>query len=77
MYNTYDVHFYASFTLAQLWPRLQASLQYDFRDTVLRTESERRKHLFDGKIANRKDFSAIPHDLGDPGKKHSILGTII
>ncbi|VVC95593.1 unnamed protein product [Leptidea sinapis] len=25
MYNTYDVHFYASFALAQLWPNLQES----------------------------------------------------
>ena len=29
MYNTYDVHFYASFALAMLWPKLQLSLQYD------------------------------------------------
>lgn len=29
MYNTYDVHFYASFALVMLWPKLQISLQYD------------------------------------------------
>lgn len=29
MYNTYDVHFYASFALVMLWPKLQLSLQYD------------------------------------------------
>ncbi|KAJ7425461.1 non-lysosomal glucosylceramidase [Pitangus sulphuratus] len=29
MYNTYDVHFYASFALIMLWPKLQISLQYD------------------------------------------------
>lgn len=29
MYNTYDVHFYASFALAMLWPKLELSLQYD------------------------------------------------
>jgi hypothetical protein len=23
MYNTYDVHFYASFSLIQLWPQLE------------------------------------------------------
>lgn len=28
MYNTYNVHFYASFAL-MLWPKLQISLQYD------------------------------------------------
>lgn len=68
MYNTYDVHFYASFTLAQLWPKLQASLQYDFRDTVMRLEGEQRTHLFDGTVGNRKDHGCIPHDLGDPGE---------
>ncbi len=30
MYNTYDVHFYASFALLQLWPQLELSLQKDF-----------------------------------------------
>ena len=30
MYNTYDVHFYASFALVMLWPHLQLSLQYDY-----------------------------------------------
>ena len=30
MYNTYDVHFYASFALIMLWPELQLSLQYDY-----------------------------------------------
>lgn len=29
MFNTYDVHFYASFALVKLWPKLQLSLQYD------------------------------------------------
>lgn len=29
MYNTYDVHHYASFSLIMLWPKLQISLQYD------------------------------------------------
>ena len=34
MYNTYDVHFYASHALANLWPNLQVSLQYDFKDAI-------------------------------------------
>lgn len=29
MYNTYDVHYYASFALIMLWPKLALSLQYD------------------------------------------------
>ena len=30
LYNTYDVHFYASFALADLFPGLQLALQYDY-----------------------------------------------
>ena len=30
MVNTYDVHFYASFALIQLFPELELSIQYDF-----------------------------------------------
>ena len=29
MYNTYDVHFFASFALVMLWPNIQLALQYD------------------------------------------------
>lgn len=36
MYNTYDVHFYASFALAMLWPKLELSLQYDMGGFVPR-----------------------------------------
>ncbi len=28
-YNTYDVHFYASFALVMLWPQLELSVQRD------------------------------------------------
>ncbi|XP_075215795.1 non-lysosomal glucosylceramidase [Lycorma delicatula] len=66
MYNTYDVHFYASFTLAQLWPLLQASIQYDFRDTVFEENTSKQWFLYDGKIAERKVKCSVPHDLGDP-----------
>ena len=34
MYNTYDVHFYSSPALVQLWPQLQLSLQYDMAEYV-------------------------------------------
>lgn len=29
MYNTYDVHFYASYALIMLWPKLALSVQYE------------------------------------------------
>ena len=30
MYNTYDVHFYASWALATLWPKLSGSISKDY-----------------------------------------------
>ncbi|XP_037870253.1 non-lysosomal glucosylceramidase isoform X1 [Bombyx mori] len=67
MYNSYDVHFYASFALAQLWPNLQVVIQYMFRDTVAMETEKSRKSLYDGKIVKYKTKDSIPHDLGDPG----------
>lgn len=67
MYNTYDVHFYASFTLAKLWPKLQASIQYMFRDTIDNSLNITRKHLSCGTSGLRKYKYSVPHDLGDPG----------
>ncbi|XP_075974946.1 non-lysosomal glucosylceramidase isoform X2 [Anticarsia gemmatalis] len=66
MYNTYDVHFYASFALAQLWPNLQVVLQYMFRDTIEMETEKCRPSLYDGKSCKFKIKDSIPHDLGDP-----------
>ncbi|XP_059046558.1 non-lysosomal glucosylceramidase isoform X2 [Achroia grisella] len=66
MYNTYDVHFYASFALAQLWPNLQVVLQYMFRDTITQESEKFRQSLYDGKSVKFKIRDSIPHDLGDP-----------
>ncbi|XP_050440390.1 non-lysosomal glucosylceramidase isoform X2 [Adelges cooleyi] len=66
MYNTYDVHFYASFALATLWPKLQACIQYKFRDTIDVSLQITRKHLFHGTSGLRKYKYSVPHDLGDP-----------
>ncbi|CAH2076649.1 unnamed protein product, partial [Iphiclides podalirius] len=66
MYNTYDVHFYASFALAQLWPNLQVVLQYMFRDTIAMETVKCRQSLYDGKSVKFKIKDSIPHDLGDP-----------
>ncbi len=67
MYNTYDVHFYASFALAMLWPKLQEVLQYDIRDTLEQENKTQRWHLYDGKSQDRKVKNTVPHDVGDPG----------
>lgn len=73
MYNTYDVHFYASHALANLWPNLQISLQYDFRDSIFMEMTEPRKHLYDGKSSGRKVKNTVPHDLGDPDEEPFTL----
>ncbi|XP_047513512.1 non-lysosomal glucosylceramidase [Pieris napi] len=66
MYNTYDVHFYASFALAQLWPNLQVVLQYMYRDAIALETTQCRQSLYDGKYVKFKIKESIPHDLGDP-----------
>lgn len=73
MYNTYDVHFYASHALINLWPNLQVSLQYDFKDSISKEIVDTRKHLYDGKSAGRKVKDSVPHDLGDPEEEPFLL----
>ncbi|KAJ1212624.1 hypothetical protein NDU88_000279 [Pleurodeles waltl] len=66
MYNTYDVHFYASFALIMLWPELEISLQYDMALAVLKEDSRRRQHLMNGQVSMVKTKNIVPHDVGDP-----------
>uniref|UniRef100_A0A8C0U3X6 Non-lysosomal glucosylceramidase n=2 Tax=Cyanistes caeruleus TaxID=156563 RepID=A0A8C0U3X6_CYACU len=67
MYNTYDVHFYASFALIMLWPKLQISLQYDIAVTVVNEDVQPRQYLMCGQTAQVKMKNVVPHDIGDPG----------
>uniref|UniRef100_A0A8C3E6Y6 Non-lysosomal glucosylceramidase n=3 Tax=Corvus moneduloides TaxID=1196302 RepID=A0A8C3E6Y6_CORMO len=66
MYNTYDVHFYASFALVMLWPKLQISLQYDIAVTVVNEDVQSRQYLMCGQTAQVKMKNVVPHDIGDP-----------
>ncbi|XP_045109559.1 non-lysosomal glucosylceramidase-like isoform X1 [Portunus trituberculatus] len=66
MYNTYDVHFYASWALVMLWPELQKSLQYDMAQWTTSADLTPRTHLFRGNKGVRKLANAVPHDAGDP-----------
>ncbi|XP_073994455.1 non-lysosomal glucosylceramidase isoform X2 [Rhodnius prolixus] len=66
MYNTYDVHFYASFALIMLWPKLQLSLQYDMRDAISVEDQSRVWYLYNGFTGFRKTKDTVPHDFGDP-----------
>lgn len=66
MFNTYDVHFYASFALIMLWPMLQLSMQYDYADAVPKEYEPRINFLYDGESGMAKSKNCVPHDLGDP-----------
>ena len=54
MYNTYDVHFYSSFALLELFPQLEYSLQIDFAHAVLQEDASMRRLLANGSIQPRK-----------------------
>lgn len=69
MVNTYDVHFYASYALALNWPKIQALIQYDFKDAIFVEEKQLVKELFTGHYIERKVINSVPHDLGDPGEE--------
>ncbi|KAI4808753.1 hypothetical protein KUCAC02_000799 [Chaenocephalus aceratus] len=66
MYNTYDVHFYASFALIMLWPKLALSLQYDIAGSVVQQDPMERLHLMSGRYSPVKAKNVVPHDIGDP-----------
>lgn len=63
LWNTYDVHFYASFALLSLFPELELSFQRDFARAVL-LHDPRLRHTLDGNTVPRKVLGAVPHDLG-------------
>nr|XP_014270421.1 non-lysosomal glucosylceramidase isoform X1 [Halyomorpha halys] len=73
MYNTYDVHFYASCSLISLWPKLQLSVQYDICDAIEKEDKTRTWFLYNGEHGYRKVKDTVPHDLGDPDENPFIL----
>ncbi|PHU10248.1 hypothetical protein BC332_22108 [Capsicum chinense] len=64
MCNTYDVHFYASFALTMLFPKLELSIQRDFAAAVMMHDPGKRMLLEDGMSATRNVVGALPHDIG-------------
>nr|XP_054756526.1 non-lysosomal glucosylceramidase-like [Lytechinus pictus] len=66
MYNTYDVHFYASFALIMLWPKLELSVQYDFGMYYFHKDEDRFQDLTSGLSSIRKSTGCVPHDAGNP-----------
>ncbi|KAL3598027.1 hypothetical protein D5086_005945 [Populus alba] len=64
MWNTYDVHFYASFAFIMLFPKLQLSIQRDFAAAVMMHDPSMMPLLQDGQRVPRKVIGAVPHDIG-------------
>ena len=64
MWCTYDVHFYASFALLSLFPKLELAIQRDFAAATLTQHPEKVKYMADGHIGTKKVFGSVPHDLG-------------
>ncbi|KAI4338294.1 hypothetical protein L6164_016636 [Bauhinia variegata] len=64
MWCTYDVHFYASFALLELFPKIELNIQREFAQAVLCEDGRRVKFLAEGNSGIRKVRGAIPHDLG-------------
>ena len=67
-YNTYDVHFYASFALIMNWPQIELALQRDMGAATLAEVPEQIQETFQGKWVPRKLRGAVPHDIGLPGE---------
>lgn len=64
MWNTYDVHFYSSFALVMLFPKLQLSVQRDFAAAVMMHDPSKMRLLCNGQWVPRKVLGAVPHDIG-------------
>jgi len=64
VWNTYDVHFYASFALIMLFPKLELSIQRDFAAAVMMNDPEKIQIIFGGEWVPRKVLGAVPHDIG-------------
>lgn len=71
MWCTYDVHFYASFALLDLFPKIELSIQREFAKAVLSEDGRKVRFLAEGNWGIRKVRGAVPHDLGthDPWKE--------
>eukprot|EP00899_Mesostigma_viride_P022981 jgi/Mesvir1/3868/Mv19827-RA.2 len=65
MWNTYDVHFYASFALLCTFPELELAVQRDFADHTMRGDPTLRAYLHGGEMGEVKKEGAVPHDLGN------------
>lgn len=64
MWNTYDVHFYSSFALIMLFPKIELSIQRDFAASVMLHDPSKMSLLHNGTQVSKKVLGAVPHDIG-------------
>ncbi|KAF5768310.1 putative glucosylceramidase [Helianthus annuus] len=72
MWCTYDVHFYASFALLELFPKIELSIQREFAKAVLSEDTRKVKFLAEGNSGIGKVKGAVPHDLGTHDPWHEM-----
>ncbi|XP_075504822.1 uncharacterized protein LOC142542206 [Primulina tabacum] len=72
MWCTYDVHFYASFALLELFPKIELGIQREFAKAVLAEDTRKVKFLAEGNWGIRKVKGAVPHDLGTHDPWHEM-----
>jgi non-lysosomal glucosylceramidase len=65
-YDTFDVDFYASFALMQLWPEIELSIMRDFAAAIPQSDDTYFFVGYSGEMAERKVAGAVPHDMGSP-----------
>ncbi|KAL5112456.1 Non-lysosomal glucosylceramidase [Taenia crassiceps] len=66
MFNTYDVHFNASWALIELWPKIELAVLYDLVDMTVSEDSTRVAFIYKGLKGPRNACLGVPHDCGDP-----------
>jgi non-lysosomal glucosylceramidase len=65
-YNTFDVDFYASFALLELWPEIEVGIMRDFAATIPQEDLSSFIVGYSNMYAKRKLAGAVPHDMGSP-----------
>ena len=65
-YNTFDVDFYASFAILELWPEIELRMLRDFAAAIPVADPQIVIIQSSRRPAERKLPGAVPHDMGSP-----------
>lgn len=69
MFNTYDVHFNASWMMIQLWPRIELAMLYDLIDMTASEDTTAVTFIYKNQKGPRNARLGVPHDCGDPERE--------